>query len=111
MSEANPNRCEGGADRSGTDPVVRVEDLVVEFSTEKGRIRAVDGISFSVMPGEPVGIVGESGCGKTVTALSVLKLIPSPPGELRVVRSSWMARMSFPSGSVRCGGFVAMWPP
>lgn len=82
MSDANPSAGEVGADRSGTDPVLRVEDLVVEFSTEKGRIRAVDGISFSVMPGEPVGIVGESGCGKTVTALSVLKLIPSPPGRI-----------------------------
>ena len=82
MSDVNPNRGKDGSDRSGVEPVVRVEDLVVEFSTEKGRIRAVDGISFSVMPGEPVGIVGESGCGKTVTALSVLKLIPSPPGRI-----------------------------
>jgi peptide/nickel transport system ATP-binding protein len=63
-------------------PILSIRDLVVEFRTEKGLIRAVDQISFDVMPGEPVGVVGESGCGKTVTALSILKLIPSPPGRI-----------------------------
>ena len=63
-------------------PVLQIKDLVVEFKTEKGIIRAVDGISFEVMEGEPVGIVGESGCGKSVTALSILKLIPTPPGRI-----------------------------
>jgi peptide/nickel transport system ATP-binding protein len=52
----------------------------VEFRTEKGPIRAVDGVSFDVFRGVPVGVVGESGCGKSVTALSILKLIPQPPG-------------------------------
>ena len=67
---------------SSNKPILSVRDLVVEFNTEKGRIRAVDGISFDVMPGEPLGIVGESGCGKSVTALSLLRLIPSPPGRI-----------------------------
>ena len=64
------------------NPVLRIKDLVVEFKTEKGIIRALDGVSFEVHAGEPVGIVGESGCGKSVTALSVLRLIPNPPGRI-----------------------------
>ncbi len=63
-------------------PVLRIRDLVVEFRTEKGIIRALDGISFDVHAGEPLGIVGESGCGKSVTALSILRLIPNPPGRI-----------------------------
>jgi oligopeptide/dipeptide ABC transporter ATP-binding protein len=63
-------------------PVLRIRDLVVEFKTETGVIRALDKISFEVMAGESLGIVGESGCGKSVTALSILKLIPSPPGRI-----------------------------
>ncbi len=64
------------------NPVLRIKDLVVEFKTEKGIIRALDGVSFEVHAGEPVGIVGESGCGKSVTALSILRLIPNPPGRI-----------------------------
>jgi len=67
---------------SSTKPLLRIRDLVVEFKTEKGVIRALDGVSFNVMPGEALGIVGESGCGKSVTALSILKLIPNPPGRI-----------------------------
>ncbi len=67
---------------SSTKPLLRIRDLVVEFKTEKGIIRALDGVSFDVMPGEALGIVGESGCGKSVTALSILKLIPNPPGRI-----------------------------
>jgi len=63
-------------------PVLSVQDLVVEFSTENGVVRAVDNVSFDVYPNETVGIVGESGCGKTVTGLSLLGLIPSPPGRI-----------------------------
>ncbi|MBT8443022.1 MAG: ABC transporter ATP-binding protein [Gammaproteobacteria bacterium] len=64
------------------DPVLSVRDLVVEFSTENGVVRAVDNVSFDVYPNETVGLVGESGCGKTVTGLSLLGLIPSPPGRI-----------------------------
>jgi peptide/nickel transport system ATP-binding protein len=63
-------------------PLLSINDLTVEFKTEKGVVRAVDSISFDLASGEPLGIVGESGCGKSVTALSLLKLIPSPPGRI-----------------------------
>ena len=64
------------------DPLLSVRDLVVEFTTRYGPVRAVDNVSFDVDPNETLGIVGESGCGKTVTGLSLLRLIPSPPGRI-----------------------------
>jgi peptide/nickel transport system ATP-binding protein len=67
-------------------PLLSVKDLVVEFSTRHGAVRAVDNISFDLYPNETVGIVGESGCGKTVTGLTLLRLIPMPPG--RIVQGS-----------------------
>src|ERR1051325_3707898 len=60
-------------------PLLEVTDLRTWFFTRDGIVRAVDGVSFHVMPGETLAIVGESGCGKSVTALSILRLIPSPP--------------------------------
>ncbi len=63
-------------------PLLRVRDLVTSFRTDSGVIRAVDGVSFDVQAGQTVGVVGESGCGKSVTALSLLRLIPSPPGRI-----------------------------
>ncbi len=62
--------------------LLEIKDLVTEFSTEHGVIRALDGVSFSIPQGKTVGVVGESGCGKSVTALSVLRLIPIPPGNI-----------------------------
>jgi peptide/nickel transport system ATP-binding protein/oligopeptide transport system ATP-binding protein len=59
-----------------------VEDLHTVFRTDDGLVPAVTGVSFEVREGETLGVVGESGCGKSVTALSVLRLIPSPPGEI-----------------------------
>ena len=61
------------------EPLLSVKDLRVAFRTERGVVRALFGVSFSVDPGETLGLVGESGCGKTVTALSVLRLLSSPP--------------------------------
>ena len=63
-------------------PLLSVRNLIIEFTTRYGPVRAVDGISFDVYPNETLGIVGESGCGKTVTGLSLLRLIPSPPGRI-----------------------------
>jgi oligopeptide/dipeptide ABC transporter ATP-binding protein len=59
-----------------------VQDLAVEFDTEAGKARAVDGVSFQVRAGHTLGIVGESGCGKSVTALSILRLLPQPMGRI-----------------------------
>jgi oligopeptide/dipeptide ABC transporter ATP-binding protein len=62
--------------------LLKVDDLTVTFTTDEGRFVAVDGVSFQINRGEIVGLVGESGCGKSVTALSILRLIPSPPGQI-----------------------------
>ena len=64
------------------DPVLSINDLVVEFKTDDGIVHAVDGITYEVLPGEMLGIVGESGSGKSVSTLSILGLIPQPPGRV-----------------------------
>ncbi|PPA70639.1 ABC transporter ATP-binding protein [Jeotgalibacillus proteolyticus] len=64
------------------DPVLQVKGLKVSFFTDDGEVPAVDDIDFYVKEGEVLGIVGESGCGKSVTSLSVMGLIPSPPGKI-----------------------------
>ena len=63
-------------------PLLRVRDLVTSFRVEQGTLRAVDEVSFDVPKGATLGIVGESGCGKSVTALSILRLIPYPQGSI-----------------------------
>ncbi len=63
-------------------PVLEVDDLRTHFFTQAGVIRAVDGVSYAVRAGETLGVVGESGCGKSVTALSILGLVASPPGRI-----------------------------
>ena len=65
-----------------TAPLLEVQDLRTHFFTRDGVVRAVDGVSFSVAAGETLAVVGESGCGKSVTSLSILRLIASPPGRI-----------------------------
>jgi len=65
-----------------TSPLLSVRDLVTSFRTDTGTLRAADGVSFDVPDGASLGIVGESGCGKSVTALSILRLIPAPAGRI-----------------------------
>ena len=63
-------------------PLLAIDGLKTHFFTRDGVVRAVDGVSFAVGAGETLAVVGESGCGKSVTALSILRLVPSPPGRI-----------------------------
>ena len=67
---------------TATDTVLEIENLQTHFFTAGGVVRAVDGVSYTVRSGETLGVVGESGCGKSVTALSVLRLVANPPGRI-----------------------------
>jgi oligopeptide/dipeptide ABC transporter ATP-binding protein len=64
------------------EPVLKVEGLCVDFATRKGSIRVLNDINFHVKQAESLGVVGESGCGKSMTALAIMRLIPSPPGQI-----------------------------
>lgn len=64
------------------EPLLELKNLVVEFDTLEGVVHAVNGVSLSVDQGQTLGIVGESGCGKSVTVLSLMRLIPQPPGKI-----------------------------
>lgn len=72
--------------------LLEVRDLAIHFKTENGVSKAVDGISLQILAGETFGLVGESGCGKSVTALSLLKLLPSPPAILAGGEVIWQKR-------------------
>ena len=63
-----------------SDTLLNVRDLRVSFFTDEGEVRAVDGVSFSMQRGETLALVGETGCGKSVTALALAKLVATPPG-------------------------------
>ncbi len=65
-----------------TEPLLQVRSLITAFDTDAGLVRAVDEVSFEVTPGKTLGIVGESGCGKSVTAMSIVRLLPQPSGKI-----------------------------
>ncbi|MCA9446228.1 MAG: ABC transporter ATP-binding protein, partial [Candidatus Omnitrophica bacterium] len=67
---------------SSPEQLLQVEDLRTSFFIKDREVRAVDGVSFDIKPGEVLGLVGESGCGKSATSLSILRLIPNPPGKI-----------------------------
>ena len=67
---------------SSSTPLLEIRDLVVQFRSTEGSLNAVDGVSLSLRRGETLGIVGESGCGKSMTALSIMRLVPNPAGEI-----------------------------
>jgi peptide/nickel transport system ATP-binding protein len=73
-------------------PLLRVDNLKTHFHTRDGVVRAVDGVSFDVMPGETLAVVGESGCGKSVTAMSILRLLPMPPARIAAGRIEFDGR-------------------
>ena len=74
------------------DVLLKVEELRAGFATAEGFVRAVDGVSFEIRRGEVLGRVGESGCGKTVTALSLLRLLPRPPAVIEGGRALFHGR-------------------
>ena len=63
--------------------VLEINDLTVDFDTDQGVVQAIDHLTFSVRPGEIVGLVGESGCGKTTVARCILGVVPRPPARIR----------------------------
>ena len=75
-----------------TEPLLAIDGLKTWFKTDDGMVRAVDGVSMAIWPGETLAVVGESGCGKTVTARSVLKLIDMPPGRFEAGQIRWQGR-------------------
>lgn len=69
-------------DEAKNDSLLKVKDLSVSFATDEGQVQALDAVDFEVKQGQTLGLVGESGCGKSVTALSVMRLLPRPMGEI-----------------------------
>ena len=72
----------GVDDGQSKAPILEVRDLEVEFAVDDGKIKVLDGVSFQVAPGKTLGIVGESGCGKSVTSLAIMGLLPRPHGQV-----------------------------
>lgn len=95
-----------------SEPLLSVRNLVTEFDTDEGKVRAVDDLSFDVQPGETVGIVGESGCGKSVTALSIMRLLPQPMGQIHsgqvMFQGRDLARLSLPEMQKIRGARIGM---
>src|SRR5271168_526210 len=79
--------------------LLEIRGLKTQFKTDDGMVRAVDGVDLTIDRGETLGVVGESGCGKTVTAMTVLKLIQMPPGRIADGSVLWQGRDLVPLGS------------
>jgi oligopeptide/dipeptide ABC transporter ATP-binding protein len=94
------------------DPLLSVRDLTVDFKTEDGIVKAVTGVSYDLYPGETLGVVGESGSGKSVSVMSMLGLIPMPPGRIVAGEARYKGRdlLTMPKGKLRQlrGGEIAM---
>jgi len=81
-----------------SQPLLSIEGLKTHFATDDGMIHAVDGVDLAIQRGETLGVVGESGCGKTVTAMTVMKLVAMPPGKIVAGRILWQGRDLVPLG-------------
>ena len=83
------------------EPILEIKDLTVDFDTEDGLVHAVTNVSYDLYPGEVLGIVGESGSGKSVSMLSVLGLIPMPPGRILTGEAIYKGKdlLKLPEGS------------
>src|SRR6266571_8981460 len=86
-----------------SERLLEIRGLKTHFATDDGMVHAVDGVDLTIDAGETLGVVGESGCGKTVTALSVLKLIAMPPGRIVGGRILWRGRDLVPLGPEEMG--------
>jgi oligopeptide/dipeptide ABC transporter ATP-binding protein len=99
-------------DSDKNKPLLEVKNLCTYFKTEDGLARAVDGVSFSLFPKQTLAIVGESGCGKSVSSMSVMRLIPQPPGEIAqgeiLYKGRDILKISEPEMRKIRGGDIAM---
>lgn len=86
-----------------SDPLLDVQDLETQFKTPEGTVHAVNGVSFTLSEGETLGVVGESGCGKSVTMLSCMRLIASPPGKIVAGKAMYKGRdlLQMPDEEIR----------
>ena len=75
-----------------TERMLEVKGLKIHFATEEGVLHAVDGVDLAIDAGETLGVVGESGCGKSVTALSIMRLLPMPPARIAGGEIRWRGR-------------------
>ena len=82
--------------RAGDEAILQVEELTTRFHLKRGLLVAIDRVSFAIKPGETFGLVGESGCGESVTARSIMRLIAIPPGKIST------GRIVFEGGGISC---------